>query len=246
MQTAGDIVAYALQRIGRTEATLSAGHNIWDDLNAAGSQLFTAHDWPWRFSGPIALPVTAGQDFLLLPADFANLMEAWIPDVGIFNVLRSVSLSQYAQLRSLDAFGITAYALYIHWPAWEQGAAEDPPERRALLYPTPVTDGDPTIQLTYKRRWRRITRDDDKARPNVPQEWMLALAYQTTAVAHQREHDTVAVETELYQAEVQRLITEVSRTPGRYGLVEGGARTRLIATEQHTRFDRARPFISQL
>lgn len=237
MKTAGEIIALMQHRIGKTPA---AGHSLWDDLNAAGEELYTHHDWSWRVTGPAALVARAGQEHLKLPHDWGNLMEAWIPDIGVFNLLNNITLHEYARIKSTESVGYALGTLHVYWPAYESISAEDPPEPRALIFPTPTTDGIPTVQVVYKRVWREIDEDDDAARPNVPQRWMNVLADLAVAIAWRREMDSLAPEEGKAAEAIARLVLEDSRTPGRTGIMTGGAGRRL----RHGVFrdDNRRPF----
>jgi len=223
---------YKLSGYGRENGPTMIEHltrlkQVWVDLNDAGRMLYTRHPWSWRLEGPVALPVVANQDYIDLPLDFAQEVDSYVPSLGTFGFLNRVTIDEIVRLRRNTSVGITAGTMFIYYPAWSGGqVAEDGPSQRALLYPTPVTDATPTIQLLYNRRWRDIDTGDEKAIPNIPDEFQRALYLAARTIAWHVENPENRMPFDECDAEIERLASEDFRRQSRYGPMRGGASSR--------------------
>lgn len=225
MLKASEYIGLMSHALGKTP---DSRHNLWDTFNRAGRALFTRHDWTWRMEGPISLPVVANQDFVVLPVDFAGEVESWIPNTGTYQFLEKCSLEKIANLRATFTTNIISGRFCVYYPGWDsQDSAETEPTRRALLYPTPTANANPTIQLIYRRRWVNISENDNDRVPNIPSEFEQALILQSRAYAVCIENQVPPYEDGPLAVEIARLINEDSTAQPSLGRMTGGVDRRL-------------------
>ena len=203
--------------------TPDSRHSLYATFNRAGRALFTRHSWTWRQQGPISLPAVADQDYIELPLNFGGELESWIPNTSGHLFLEKCSLGYLARLRATQTTNVVTGRFCIYYPGWAgQGGAEDEPTRRALLYPTPTTNADPTIQLIYRRRWVEVSTDDTKRVPDIPSEFEHALILLARSFAVCVENQRAPYEDGPYQAEIARLIAEDATAQANLGRMTGG------------------------
>lgn len=237
MLNAGNIIDLMAHKLGKTP---DSRHSLWDTLNRAGRELVTAHDWYWRASGETLLPVVGGQSYLNLPSDFGELVTVYVPNVGEFTAVETVSMERVAYLRASESLGVTTGLLRIFFPGYTTANAGPlgTPRRRAELYPTPNTSGEPTLRVFYKRSWIEIDTDDRQAVPNIPETFEQALISKARALAWSIENDIPSHDDTIYAAELVRLKDAEARTQPSMGQVYGGVNARISQAYLNNRYPR--------
>lgn len=211
-------VVHALGRIPRQ------GNDVWHAINQAGRALMRAHPWNWREVGPVEIPVVEGVDHVVLPDDFDTLTSASIPG----NTLADVSITTFGEIirlrRAVATLQGASSRLWMAFPLYEDDENLTKDGRWiAAIYPTPLTTGEPTIAVTYRKRWRDLWSDDPKALPNIPRNAERALVLLARAYAIHLEDQQQALEDAAYVAELETLKTHDGMIVENYGPMSGGA-----------------------
>ncbi len=204
-------------------------HKLINSLNWAGRQLWTEWDWSFKKRGPFRLGAAADQEWFDLPDDYDHILTAVIDRTDTasysYSILRSATLNEIQNLRTQAVQWSDGF--YVNWPHYSsQPSRLVEPKRRAMCYPTPLTDNDPIITINYMGRWAEISDQDTGVVPNIPIEYEQALALLCRAIAIHLEDQQLAAEDPLYQAEIKRLRTNDALGHPRVGRVRGGAKDR--------------------
>lgn len=230
MLNVGQFIDLMKHALGKTP---DARHNLYATFNRAGRKLYTEHDWNFRTQGMATLPAIANQAYLELPSDWGGLLQATVPNSGNFSFLQPTSLAELLLMRSYTVVTLRTGVTRIYWPSYStQATVEDQPTKRAELFPTPTTAGDPTVTAYYTRVWANVAYDpvagtgDDDAIPNLPDEFEEALIRIARESAWSLENQQPSIDGSLYQAEIERLKLEDARAQTVYGRAVGGASSR--------------------
>lgn len=197
--------------------TPPADLSLWDMLNAAGHALMTAHSWTWRTAGPVDVTATSGTNDLTLPTDFGELIAAHATNSngGVEIVSKDVLVKFMAQ----NATG--PFASMVCFDAWTNTLPARP---KGLVWPTPGTDGLPTLKIMYYRRWVEVTEADAQKPPAMPAEWHMALVLRARAEAKLLQNDEAAsAEFQRYENELVRLRAIDGSRQMNQGRMTGGA-----------------------
>ena len=143
-------------------------HDLYATLNRAGRALTTCHSWAWR-SGSAVIPSVSGQQYLDLPEDYGRFTKATVPNTGAFPGIVCVSLDEIYTRRAMVTYAATTGLLYAAFPWWQQRAnADSGMTRRAQIWPTPSSNGVPTVTLYYERTWVDLSAADQSQPPEIP------------------------------------------------------------------------------
>lgn len=221
MQGVTDLIDEGLHAVGRTLATVDSRLKPYAIFNRAGNAVFTRHRWSWR-SQTTTLTAVANQGYIPLPYDFAAMTA-----VSMTNGANQVQVCSRARimelLQSSVLYSGSGGVWYVAFDGYDrQVNAELLPQPRMDIYPTPTSDGTPTLTLEYQRQWRRMVASDPNGIPNLPDhlEWALVLKFR--AMLKALHFEDPGAEEALYEAEVQRLIQEDVPQMS-YGRMRGGA-----------------------
>jgi len=188
MLTVAGYVGYMRHALGKTP---DSRHVLLDTLNAAGRYLFQCHDWTWKMTGPVDLVAKADQDWITLPVDFQNCVTIYIDNTdgntASFTSVQQVDLLKLTRFKQ-DQFDNTyAGAFYINFPLWTQ-PSQGQSQMRAFVYPTPETDGQPTMKLIYNRRWKELDDPESTEYVNIPVDFEQTLKLLCRAFALRMEN----------------------------------------------------------
>lgn len=213
-----DLMRHALGKIP------SSRHVLLDTYNRAGRALFTAHPWSWREVGPVELPAVANQDYIDLPLDFGGVRTCTLPGPSTLGVVMT-TVSEIMNLRaSLDTVGGFGARIWVAFPQWKRPANHTSQVTpRALIYPTPLTDGSPTLSVIYDCRWPEFTSTQLDQQPPLPDDFEQALIYIARGYACQIEDGRPTSDLDAYAAELNRLIAEDGGRQASTGRMRGGA-----------------------
>lgn len=222
MQTAQEIVDAIGFAVGKTTSTMDSRIDLWAIANQAGRALYSRFGWTWRSHGPVALAGVSGQDYIALPADFARALK--VTAASGLTPVETVTpdrIMEYRQdLLAVSGVGVV-YVSFIAWSSQVNGVAGPAP--RMDLYPTPASDGEPSLLLRYERKWKELSENDPDAHPNIPDEAELALVYKGMAIVKTLLEDNPGPMEQSYEAEVSRLILEDTGRQPMFGPIRGGA-----------------------
>jgi hypothetical protein len=215
--------------IGQADATHLDASEV---VNHAGNWLFHAHDWPWRERPEVLLPLTASQNWVDLPRDFASLISLSMED-GIVSVVEMVGPHSLAMGRSSRGTGHTTqvYWVRIQEPP-QESPGQEPRGPRLEMYPTPPSTVENAFRLVYRAKWVWLTEGTDV--PNIPPDMHPCLSQLV------REYARGEMAGDLGQRLVafmqNPVFTQAKRTYGirnkTMGMMQGG----------HTQTRRLRPF----
>lgn len=198
------------------------GHNLYNTLNQAGRALFAHHPWSWRMQGPVEIPAVAGSDRIALPADFSSLESCTLTNTSL--TPRIVSVVEWNDRSRLGSANGGTYWLSFQQQRPGQTAGTRP-QPGVLIFPTPDTDGTPTLRIFYKAGWRTIEGEIDNTLPcNIPEshERALQLIAQAMAVQVERDDDAPSSYAEHAKAELDRLVGEDVAIQPNAGTLRGG------------------------
>lgn len=212
--------------------TPDSRHDLVLTLNRAGRALTTRFSWSWRMHASATITGTASQNYIGLPAAFAQL-------VSVTAALTSgytVGITTIDDIERMRAEG-SSVAGGIWWLAFGDWAAPVSSSvnrvQRVAIYPTPATGSEPSFTLKYKAKWVDFAGSASALTsgatgttlvPNIPDEFESALIHKCRALAMQTENrDGAQLEETLYEAEVQRLILEEANQQPTQGRMRGGA-----------------------
>lgn len=221
--TGQNLYDLCLSAIGQTPST---GHDLWETINQAGTQLCQESPWWWLREGPHDFAAVADQDFIDLPDDFDSVAAI---TTGTSAAVEQVTpdFIMRMQAGSVVASGSTgtAYVSFVTWS--KQTGGETEPRPRMLHWPTPTADGSPTYSILYRRKWKPLTTSDNTAIPNVPAGALPALTAGCRALAMARElganHPATVAEYALYRGSVELLKGSDARAQPSFGPIRGGA-----------------------
>lgn len=208
-----DLMRHALGK------TPQARHKLIDTLNDAGRALVTAHTWTWRTSRPTMLPIPAGQEYVVLPADFGQVVSIYTKNSQLFRVMQT-SLDDIGNRRNWDDFD--PGVLYISFDGSDTQITDDQsqPHRRAEIYPAQDTARN-DVEMIYLRTWVDLTEANNSAVPNIPPEFERSLVLFARAFAVDIENQVEPYERQALfgpSGEIGRLMMEDAnrqRTQGR-------------------------------
>jgi len=225
MLAQSDYIGLMQHCLGKTP---DSRHNLYETFNRAARALVTAHSWSWRMAGPIALETVANQAFIDLPADFMRVLSVYTPSAGAVQRVNLASLETIANIRSLSSSYVGTGEIYAYFPSWstlEQGVTP-----RAELAPIPTTNAASAFQMFYLRGWHNIDASEVDALPKIPPEFEHALVLMCRAFANNIENQDVALEDTAVGNEIARLKAEDSQKQVNFGLMSGGAGSRMSST----------------
>lgn len=143
-------------------ATPSTGFTTTEIVNDALKHLETMHSWNWLMAGPRSLSLTAGQNYVELPADFAEMESLQYPGTFVRSMLPT-TLIELEMLRSIQVFP-PAFAYYYatNLGAIDQTNPEDGLSVPTLeLFPTPQSDEIDALTIWYRRKVSNLSSDTD-------------------------------------------------------------------------------------
>lgn len=219
MKNAGWYITQMKHRVGSN--TWDSRVDPWDVFNLAGADLADARPWSLLHT-TVKVQAVAGQDFIPMPHDFAEIVSATVEGIGV----GGVQLVSPDTIRKLAQRGRT----YVGWwflavdGSLPQTSAGVPALVRASIYPTPSEAASPTISLTYRRRWVDLVEsvDDDRV-PNLPRQFHRALTLACRVWAWEYlKPEQEAPDRAAYMAEIERLWTSGELTQTDFGPMVGG------------------------
>lgn len=225
MLRASDYIDLMRHALGKTP---DPRHDLWATLNRAGRQLTTVHPWTWRRRGPIDLPAVAGQRHIDLPDDFASIISVTVDNTASANYFRVEQVPvHFIQDLYQNRLPLGDVGFYVAFESYApQRSRDEAPRRRLLCYPEPTEDLNPTLRVIYDQRWRELTKNDQDAVPNIPEEFEDALVSLARAKAYRLENNDASIDEQSAADEIQRLVREDGRTQKEYGHMIGGASSR--------------------
>lgn len=201
---------------------LTDGHDLINDLNAAGEEIVCMHGWNWRNNAEAILHAVAGQPYIVLPADFGEAPLF----VGLSEMQSVCEVSRADLLRLRHSAAVSVGG---DWYVSPLSYSQDPeptglPSPRLDIVPTPSESG-PIMAMQYKRRWRRLSADDANARPNMPDEFEAALLHRARAKAMVAEgmYEEAAQENAAADSALSVLVEADQRSVINAGVARGGA-----------------------
>lgn len=201
MMTVAQFIASMDHCLGRTA---KAEVPALVSFNQAGRHLFDAHDWAWRFS-ECTVRAVAGQTTIELPMDFGDCLTCRVSNSGA-GVVSVVGSQRFAEIAGGNDVSPGGYVATFGTAAPVVG--EVGPLRPVVrIYPTPVSDGVPTLRIAYQRRWVDVTEPGAAAVPPIPPEFERALelmARQMHAVKNRALTDQDKAERAELQAELDQ------------------------------------------
>jgi hypothetical protein len=157
MRTVDQIIAHMKMHAGVSAALdLPQGQTWYDILNIAGETFVNRHSWTWLEKARADVAAIVGEDEIDLPRDFVSLTNCRARDSSS-QVVRVVTHRRMEELRSNEALTGTSGFWYLCFDAGiVQKSPAGAPVPRALVWPTPTADGDPTLRIVYQRGWHYI------------------------------------------------------------------------------------------
>jgi hypothetical protein len=144
--------------------------------NAAGSHLVQAHPWRWALSPRTELEIVNGQDWIELPDDFQAL-RAEAADGALIGSIRLTTPDEFLKRQ---AHQWTAFDGHYHGLLVLNDDTPGKPSTRLDIWPPGSNAGSTKIHIFYRRAWKTLARDTDKARlPQFCEElfWSLLEAF---------------------------------------------------------------------
>lgn len=173
-------------RVGKNAAKWDSRVDPVALFNMAGRELLSKRRWSFLATSTTIVGV-ADQNYILLPEDFESLESAVVEGSGLG--LGSIELRTpevIAKLRQAQA-GTQRYGFVAAVGGSQSQASPTVPARRKLeLWPTPDTDGTPSITLQYRRGWVDFASTGDGLKvPNLPSTFHNALTLGCRVFAHE-------------------------------------------------------------
>jgi hypothetical protein len=137
-----------------------------DIINDAGRAFYNIHQWNFRYKPPIAISLRANEPFVLLPADFGEMV-AYQMTEGINFGIAFTTPQEVATLRSTT---ITVTQNY-YWASTvfpsQVNQHEAPPPPRFEIWPTPSADDANALTLWYRSKWTKLVKAASAGPPVV-------------------------------------------------------------------------------
>ena len=229
MITAGELIGLMEHAVGKTEARLATGHDLWQTLNRAGRALTYRRKWDWRRTGPVDLKAIGGSRTIPLPAAFGSLLSCTIDNTQDSSYT-SVAMSTTQEIQRLYDFRLNPVesgSIHIAFPSYEaQRDRREEPKAVAMVFPEPESDDNPTLRLEYYKRWVELNKTDNEAVPDIPAEFESALIYLARSQAYYVEYQQESGDASLADVEIMRLTREDSGRQKHWGFMRGGAKSR--------------------
>lgn len=202
---ANNFIQLMLHALG---GSVSNQHDLMATFNRAGRDLVECHEWNWRHKS-VDIPTVAGQNYVDGPEDFGELEDATVPDSGVLTYVEATDWGSIQRMRAQTSIPNPVGKLWVCFDRWSDARnSEDFPRARFELYPTPTSDADPVITVSYRKTWTRIRPEDTLAQPDVPQHMEQALVVWSRMLAVAIENVTEASLPGITQVpEIARLIS---------------------------------------
>jgi hypothetical protein len=153
MLTYGDLKNHILLALGGRPSTAS-GQTVAERqaeiVNIAGEHLFTH---PWKFREATAnISTVAAQQYLALPADFAELTSVWKSNQPIW-----ISTPDEVETARITSFPDLTYRVYVKTvvPSGDTAGSSVAQSYQLQIYPTPT--GVDTLKILYRTGWSSVT-----------------------------------------------------------------------------------------
>lgn len=156
------------QLIGHVEQTV--GGPISDSLggsiavvNAAGRHLFACREWLWSSRATATLNLVSGTNYVLLPADFAELVAIEVTNSTVTRAKRC-TFAEILELRTAQLNGTGfGYNVCANWRVLAPGItglADDTLQPVLEIWPTPSASVSDALTIIYKARWPDLVNDN--------------------------------------------------------------------------------------
>jgi len=185
MLTYGDLKNHILLALGGRPSTAS-GQTVAERqaeiVNIAGEHLFTH---PWKFREATAnISTVAAQQYLALPADFAELTSVWKSNQPIW-----ISTPDEVETARITSFPDLTYRVYVKTVV-PSGLSSSPVNQsyQLQIYPTPTAVD--TLKILYRTGWTSVVSDTNALTIiSIPKHVESTMIAYTRAVAEAYEDD---------------------------------------------------------
>lgn len=203
-----------------------------DFINEAVQQFGNGRAWPWR-RGSLSLNTVAAQNYIALPADFAQIDNLW-PAGSASASVAFRNLEDIVQLRASNlSVANSTWQAAISWTT--QANATSLPTARLELFPTPATSVTAFFVGHYYRVIAKMTTNTDV--PDLPAQmhpalrrWVRAYAMSLHDMPERAEKERLACEREVAAAMDEAGGIQRQLGPLRGGIKESGERLRTLPT----------------
>ena len=222
MLTFGDMQDFAKHAVGGMIAT-RAGGSI-DLCNRAGARFFSMERWSFRQRTPASLAFVAGQDFINMPADFGDVIGAYMSD-GVNDGISFVDAMDHMRRRASTITSANHWwATVVRPPTPNRRVALKPP--RIDLWPTPQEDNADAVKVSYLSLWPTMVNDTDIVPiPDELEDVMLELVSVFAKGWHHEAKGTIAQRYQQFRKSdffIDSVETDGLHQPA-YGEIRGGA-----------------------
>ena len=151
MLTYLDLKNHVLLAIGGRPST-AAGQTVAqrqaEIINQAGEHLF-GYQWTFRQATAL-LSTTVGQEYVLLPADFSELIAAWYSTLPL--LITNQDEIENIRSSSFDSYGTRGYVKAV-----VPTNAAPTQTYQLQIFPTPTSVDTNAIKITYRTGWQRVS-----------------------------------------------------------------------------------------
>jgi hypothetical protein len=146
-----DLTNHVLLAIGGRPST-AAGQTVAERqaeiINQAGEHLF-GYQWTFR-QATAMLSTTSGQQYVLLPADFSELIAAWSGTLPL--LITNQDEVENTRSSDFDSYGTRGYVKAV-----VPTTAVPTQTYQLQIYPTPDSNEVNKIKITYRTGWQRVS-----------------------------------------------------------------------------------------
>lgn len=192
--TLEQLTTAAQHALGKTAATRV---DLTQSINDALTRFCSMRLWGWLIS-PLSLDLVADQNYVLLPADFAQLRNIGL--TGTLGYLQAATHHQIVEWRTwTPTVPVPCYRYAVSWRT--QANRLSPPRAQLELYPTPSAASSAALTGFYQRIVDVLK--DEQDIPDIPPQYHTIL--KAFVRAHVLEEDG-RPEADAERARVDRLI----------------------------------------
>lgn len=226
--------------LGNAPAT---GESTTELVNDALQHLCSMYPWTWLRGGPVSLTLTADQNYVELPQDFAEIESLNYPGTVARQMLKS-TVEEIERLRSYTTLPpgfVFTYAVNSGQTEEDfivrQGGTVDPSDPTLGLsvnvleiYPTPTDTVVDALSLVYRRQVDRLTEDADIPPIPVWMDYAFDLLCRSFAMTLEDDNPANSAQ-QMFDKIIPTLIRRDADTQRRPGVMKGGLWPRSVSVD---------------
>lgn len=205
MRTVDAIIAHMQMHAGISAAlNLPQGLTWYDVLNLAGETFVNRHSWTWLEDANASVAAIQGDAEIPLPRDFVSLTNCRARNSSS-QVVRLVTHARIEELRSNEDLTGTSGFWYVCFDAGiVQNSPAGAPIPKAIVWPEPTVNGDPTLRIVYQRGWYPVLPTDGAYVPKIGAWCAAAFLQHCEITAWEKVHNKESSR----RAEYERVLSE--------------------------------------